>query len=168
MADQSQEFHLALDRFVKNRVNMVVIPATVSTVDFTAQTIDVVDVDDVTIHDVRLKAAVDSQERGVVVFPAEGSQVLIAAIGNDESEYTVIHFGQIHSVKVWINTLTVEANANGMKITRGDENFKTLLSDLLDGIIALTVTTPSGNSGPPINLSTFTAIKTRLNNLFFT
>lgn len=168
MADQSQEFHFALDRFVKNRVNMVVIPATVSAIDFTAQTIDVVDVDGVTIHDVRLKAAVDSQERGVIAFPAEGSQVLIAAIGNDEREYTVIHLAQIHSVKVWISTLTVEANASGMKITRGPENFKTLLSDLLDGIMALTVTTPSGNSGPPINLATFTTIKARLNNLFFT
>ena len=40
-----------------------------------------------------------------------------------------------------------------------------LLSDVLDGLIALTVPTPSGTSSPPVNLSTFASIKARLNTL---
>jgi hypothetical protein len=45
------------------------------------------------------------------------------------------------------------------------ETTKQLLSDILDGINALTVTTPVGVSGTPVNIATFTEIKNRLDSI---
>ena len=42
------------------------------------------------------------------------------------------------------------------------QSLAVILADLMDAHIAETHTTPSGPSGPPINLATYTAIKTRL------
>jgi phage baseplate assembly protein V len=42
------------------------------------------------------------------------------------------------------------------------QSLASILSDLMDAHIAETHTTPSGPSGPPINLATYQAIKTRL------
>lgn len=65
-------------------------------------------------------------------------------------------------------------NKSGKKINIGDgaenanepaalgETLKGLLEELIDGINAMTVPTPVGPSGTPINSATFTSIKTRL------
>ena len=55
---------------------------------------------------------------------------------------------------------------NGWTIKRSTESLKKIISDLIDQINILTVTTPMGPSGVPINITAFTAIKNRLPNLF--
>lgn len=46
-----------------------------------------------------------------------------------------------------------------------NESLKLILSDLLDAITQMTVTTPIGVSGTPVNFSSFTDIKMRLDSL---
>ena len=65
-----------------------------------------------------------------------------------------------------ISTTELIMTASGWTIKRGSESLKSIISDTLDKIMALTVTTPVGPSGVPINLADFAAIKTRLPNLF--
>lgn len=54
----------------------------------------------------------------------------------------------------------------GFTVKRSSETLKIILSDILDKILAQTHPTPAGPSGPPTNAADFTAIKTRLNDLF--
>lgn len=51
-------------------------------------------------------------------------------------------------------------------IKSSEEDLKTILSDLIDTINQMTVTTAMGASGTPINIADFTDIKTRLDKLF--
>lgn len=54
---------------------------------------------------------------------------------------------------------------DGFTIKRSTESLKKILEDLFDAILQLTVTTPMGPSGTPINAVTFTQIKQRIPNL---
>lgn len=54
----------------------------------------------------------------------------------------------------------------GHTVKKSSETLKKILTDLLDAILQLTVTTPMGPSGVPINAATFTQIKQRLPQLF--
>jgi phage baseplate assembly protein gpV len=71
----------------------------------------------------------------------------------------------IYSVK--IGTAEFKVENDGYTIKTASENLKAIISDLLDGLVALTVTASPGGgpTSPPINLATFTAIKLRLANL---
>ena len=70
-----------------------------------------------------------------------------------------------HKLTVTVNTTKLTMEQDGFTIERGSESLKKLLSDTLDKILALTVTTPNGPSGTPINFADFTAIKNRIPNL---
>lgn len=49
-----------------------------------------------------------------------------------------------------------------ISIKNNASSLKMIIDKLIDGITRLTVTTPSGPSGPPINVAEFTALKTEL------
>lgn len=49
-----------------------------------------------------------------------------------------------------------------ISIKNSASSLKMIIDKLIDGITRLTVTTPSGPSGPPINVAEFTALKTEL------
>lgn len=70
-----------------------------------------------------------------------------------------------HKYTVTMDTVTYEISRSGFAIKRGDETLKKLLSDLMDKVVAITVPTPSGVSGTPINATEIAAIKARLPNL---
>jgi phage baseplate assembly protein gpV len=55
---------------------------------------------------------------------------------------------------------------SGFTIKRSSESLNKILSDLIDKILLLTVTTPVGVSGTPVNFADFQDIKQRLPNLF--
>ncbi len=145
----------------------VVSIAKVTAVDEASATVDVVDVEGNEIFDVRLKAALDLSDHGINVFPEVGSWVLIANIGLSEKEWVVISTTNISKIIVNTSTTTLEIAGDGVAISRGVEDLKTLLTDLLTAITQLTVTCAAAGSpsSPPINLAAFTSLQTRLNSL---
>jgi phage baseplate assembly protein gpV len=73
---------------------------------------------------------------------------------------------QAHKWDLKLEDTELVITRDGYTIKRSSESLKKLLSDMLDKIIAITVPTPVGPSGVPNNASDFTAIKTRLDDLF--
>lgn len=71
-----------------------------------------------------------------------------------------------HKWQMILQNTEISFTRNGVTIKRSSESLKKIISDILDKIIAQTHPTPSGPSGPPMNVADFTVIKTRLNNLF--
>ena len=70
-----------------------------------------------------------------------------------------------HRMTVTMNSTELIVDQDGYSLKRGGETLKKIISDTLDELIKLTVTTPVGPSGIPINAAAFTAIKTRISNL---
>jgi hypothetical protein len=54
---------------------------------------------------------------------------------------------------------------NKIEISTAGENLHGLLKDLLAAIKVLTVSTPAGTSGVPVNLTDFVALDVRVDNL---
>lgn len=100
----------------------------------------------VAVFGVRLQA-IKGTEKGLVIFPKVGSQAIVTFI-NKQTGYLALH-----------------TEIDGYIIETGSESLKTILTDLIEAIEQLTVTTGVGPSGVPINLPAFTAIKTRLDGL---
>lgn len=144
-----------------------IIVAKVTAVDAANATLDVVDVEDNEIFDVRFRAVIDGNDTGVVAYPAVNSWVCVANIGCGESDHVVVSMSEVTKVTVQISTTIFEIDATGVAIERGAEDLKTLLTDLLTAITQLTVTCAAAGSpsSPPINLAAFTALQTRLNSL---
>lgn len=65
---------------------------------------------------------------------------------------------------VTASSTTVKASTAGVTITRGGSGLKKTLDDMLTAIQALTVTTPHGPSGTPINSAKFASIQADLPN----
>ena len=69
-------------------------------------------------------------------------------------------------LSVKIGTTELDITEDGYTVKRGGETLKTILSDLIDAILAETHTTATGPTGTPINAATYSAIKNRLPDLF--
>lgn len=130
-------------------------------------TVNVVDVEDNEIFDVRFRAVIDGSEDGIIAYPAVNSWVCVANIGCGDSDHVVVAMSEITKVTVTIGTTVFEVDSTGVSIERGAEDLKSLLTDLLTAITQLTVTCAAAGSpsSPPINLAAFTSLQTRLNSL---
>ena len=143
-------------------------PAIVLAVDEEKATVDVLPVgSDAELFDVRLKAAVDDQTDGLVIFPEVGSSVLVSLIGNDDNEAYVSSFSKVTGLKLKINGVKFEVNAEGMVLVKENESLRKLMTDLMNTIQALVWQT---NMGPTIGLIPFSVnaleqLKTRTENL---
>ena len=100
----------------------------------------------VAIFGVRLQS-VQGTDKGFVAFPKVGSNVVVTFI-NDNAAYVAL-CGEVDSYIM----------------ETGAESLKSIISDLIDAINAITVPTAMGPSGLPINAPQFEAIKTRLDQL---
>ena len=68
------------------------------------------------------------------------------------------------SITMKADQATIKAGTAGLTLTKGSSGLKKTLNDLLTAILALTVTTGVGPSGPPINAADFTKVQTDLSN----
>ncbi len=126
-----------------------VIPGTVTAVDLAALTCAVQPDDGgAELLGVRLRPVLDGVDNGLLVVPAEGSAVVVLMLDAHTGLLTSTSAVQLYSVRT------------------ERESLKAVLSDLLDAVRQLTVPTPAGPSGVPINTADFGALQTRLNNLF--
>jgi hypothetical protein len=105
--------------------------------------------EDLIFSEVRLRAIDDEQDKGFVLFPKVGSQVLMAKI-KDTDAYYIAMMSEIKKVSFQSN----------------EEDLKAILADLLTAIKTLTVPTGVGPSGTPINVLDFQNIELRINKFF--
>lgn len=135
--------------------------------------------DSAAIEHVMLTTATEN-DKGVILIPKDGSNVIIGCV-DGPGEWVLIRAGELKKAIVTIGDIKYEIDDSEINIRNGgvvfnigaavfkmntaSESLFQLLSDLLTGLTLLTVPTPSGPSGTPINSATFTALLSRLNNL---
>lgn len=114
----------------------------------------------------------DYMERGVILGSAYNDTDTPDAKNKAKyqikySDGTIEQYDSEAHKQSWkLNNTEVILTRDGITIKRSSESLKKIISDLIDKILLLTVTTPNGPSGTPINAADFTAIKQRLPNLF--
>ena len=128
------------------------VACTVDAVDAAERTCDVTPNNgDAQIFGVRFQAVVNQDgddPKGLTVFPTVGSEVVVTFMNNFTG-----YVGVYTEVDLYI-------------IETKDESLKDILSDLIDAINNITVTTPQGPSTSPLlNKASFDAIKLRLDDL---
>ncbi|MBN2669990.1 MAG: hypothetical protein JXR60_12285 [Bacteroidales bacterium] len=127
--------------------------------------------------DVRLNAVQDELESSLTIVPKIGSYVLCGIIEGKEEEAFVISTSEIEKIIIQFKGgdekfefsqagLSVVLKSGKFDIKNEQEDLKGIISDLIDTINQLTVTTGTGPSGTPINAPAFVQIKQRLANLF--
>lgn len=135
----------------------------------------------VTTEGVMLNALLNITE-GVLLLPAVNSKVWVAEV-DGPGKYGVIKCSLLTNATVTVGNAKVsvqndevrmEAGGTAMvlnpslfsMVSGGGEDVYGLLTDLLNAIRALTVSTGTGPSSVPVNVADFVALQTRLDNLF--
>lgn len=116
----------------------------------------------------------DERSENGVIGGAIYSTAEQPAGGNKDKRREVFSDGTIFEYDRSAHTYTLTngtviysiSRTDGITIKKGGESLKKLISDLIDEINKITVTTYAGPSGTPINATLLTAIKTRLGDLF--
>ncbi len=101
---------------------------------------------------------------GLVLYPADNSNVLVAEV-DGPGKYAIIRYGEITKAITTIGNTVFTISNSGYKIERGSINLTTIMRNILNHIMAITVTTSTGTSSVPVNISSFTSDLTDLNNL---
>lgn len=118
--------------------------------------------DDSQVLDVRLFAS-PSDHNGLSVVPKVGSTVLVCFLNKDTGFISLVSAPA--EVKVDLGQTELQIDADGVRIKRGQEDLFTILRDLLTQLQAITVPTPAGPSGVPVNAPAFNVLSTRLKTL---
>ena len=122
------------------------VPAIVLSVDKSKNTCEVEPLDgSADFVDVPLQA---DKGKGMVLYPVIGSVVIVSMLDKDSAFVSMVSEVEL------------------IDFQTQNESLKTLIEDLIAAIKAITVTTPSGPSGTPVNFAQFDSIKTRLSKLF--
>lgn len=178
-----EELGQAFTRFVDGRQTVTIFPAKVTSVNKIEATIDAIDAQGIEYLDVRLRAVIDEDDNGLLIFPEADSSVLIGNIGNSPNSYCVLLVSTF--TKFWVKRGDLELkiendvllksgntevvlNAEGVKLQKSSETLKAILKDLMTNLQALTVTcaSPGSPSTVPINAASFATLSSRIENLF--
>ena len=154
-----------------------VVPGSVNTAECT-MSVQLTD-DSAPIEGVLLNT-VAGNNNGLVLFPKDGSDVVIGTI-DGPGAWTLIRAGELTKAAITIGNVTYEIDETQVNVKNGNivfnvgtdvfkmntpgESLFQLLNDLITGITLLTVGTGVGPSTVPINVATFNSLLTRLNNL---
>jgi hypothetical protein len=133
----------------------------------------------IVIEGVMLNAQANDNS-GIVLFPDDNSNVIIGSI-DGSGEWTVLQTGKLSKCVIKIGAVVLEIDESGIKLQNSEvllnisnshfkmntpsESLFGLLKDLITALTLLTVTTSTGPSSVPINVSTFNNLLLRLNNL---
>lgn len=135
-----------------------VFSAKVKSVDKKAGTC-VIDDGELELTDVRLSAAITQRESWCYLFPAPGSSVLVSTLGGALENLVITAVSDVEEIHLKHETMEVVANADGLHIARGGEDFGKLIGLLIDEINKITVPTGTGPSGVPVNAAAFGQLK---------
>lgn len=123
--------------------------------------------------------AVSSTTDALVVVPKEGSHVVIGSV-DGPGNWILLKPSEITKILLTIANTACTISESGVKVESGNtlievesvikiatanENLHAILNDLITAITLITVPTPAGPSGVPVNAATFNSILTRLSNL---
>ena len=150
-------------------------PATVTENHPDEDYIDAEDMFGTPIPEVRKRAAVDGK-KGILITPVKGSSVIVSKLsGLDSNSYVIILFSEVESVRVTMNNhilildkdgLSVDLSSGKIELKNNQESLKSLINDLVSEIMKITVTTGTGPSGTPINITQLQQISQRIPKLF--
>jgi hypothetical protein len=112
----------------------------------------VITFEELKIPNVRVRSVIEADDKGMLIFPAKNTSVLIARI-NKSDNYVMISMQEPEMVKCRVGEKYLELDKDGLELSAGDDTLKKCLDDLLDEIITIYA---------PMNKAAFTAIKDRL------
>lgn len=95
-------------------------------------------------------------DKGLVIYPAIDSLVIVASLDNSNSHFYVQLFSDVEAVSTEVETTKTLIDKDGILIKRGSENLAKLLTDLVTEVI---------NVYAPKNVPKLIEIKTRITNL---
>jgi len=107
----------------------------------------------------------------IIPVPAKNTTVLLGLTSAGGEASFIVLADEIEEVTVKIGTqqviidkdnVSINANQGKLEIKNSKENLKKLLQDLINEIMKITVTTPMGTSGTPINIAQFQVIAKRI------
>jgi hypothetical protein len=91
---------------------------------------------------------------GLILYPADNSMVWVAQL-EGSGQWGVLRCGELAKVACTIGQTICTLTSSGVHIEGGGKSLATVLSNLLSHIQALTVSTGTGPSGTPLNISDF-------------
>jgi len=115
------------------------------------------------IYNVPLRVLISSQS-SFIEIPKKGTACVLTFRDMNESRPQILEVHECKKIICSISNAGFTIDATGFKIINGSSGLKKTLSDLIDAVNLLTVPTGTGPSGTPINATTFTNIKTDLDN----
>jgi hypothetical protein len=111
--------------------------ASVQEVDEEQATITALPVGGPELTDVRLRAAIDGAEDGVILFPEVGSTVLVGIIGNDPDTAFVCRCSVVQKAKLKIGDSTLEISTEGFLMNGGSLGGLINIADLVEKLNAI-------------------------------
>ena len=148
-------------------------------VDIAANTMSVLPGNGETPREGVLLNAVGNADNGMVLIPEDNSHVVIGSI-EGPGQWLLLQASELRRATIKIGSVSLKITAHGItaayenthleisdlvRISTNTESLHTILSDLLEAIKLITVTTATGTSSVPVNVAAFTALTARLNNL---
>lgn len=115
-------------------------------------------------------------ESSIVIIPETGSEVLIGNV-DGPGLWALIKCTKVAKIQIQIGNTSIASSGAEIELVHGATELRlnnhvciknasgslaTLLKQLLQQIQLITVTTPSGLSGPPVNALAFSSISTQL------
>jgi len=110
----------------------------------------------------RLQASIELTT-GIYIKPAINSYILLSFINNQTG--VIIQYSEIDSIETITSDGAKLSLTDKVNISNTSDDLKTILNNLISAIKLITVPTPSGTSGVPLNVADFTSINTSINNL---
>ena len=110
-----------------------------------------VELDGLTLTDVRLRAVVNGENSKILVTPETGSYVLVADLAGDLSQLVVVGYSEVKKI-----TIDATATTDGIVINGGSNNglikidkLTQKLNELVQAIMTHTHPAPGGATGAP-------------------
>jgi len=128
----------------------------VKAVDRENSTCDVETLADGDVLDVRLRAAVDEQQKGIFLFPKIGSSVIIAPIANNSTQYYVAMFSEVEEMVIQIEGQVLQIDKDGFSLRNDKEDLKAILTTFCEEMLKIYA---------PKNVPGINVLKTRIKNL---
>ena len=161
MTRQEQLLADALKRLASQR--SILLTGQVKSVNDGERTADVVTPEGLELFDVQLQV-LKGLPGGGVVFPAVGATLLMVEVA--EGDFLAVACDNVEKVNMVIDDVKLTIDAGGYLIKRGSETMQKLLSDLIDTILAMKVTTNTGVTINLVNAPDFVQLKPRITELF--
>jgi hypothetical protein len=94
-------------------------------------TVEVLTIANSTLPDVRLRAAIDGVTDGVILWPKQGSSVLVTIIGNDEDTAFVSSVSEVDKVEIRIGSISFFLTKDEITMNDGSLGGLVKIADLV-------------------------------------